>query len=90
MLQDHYGRPTGPKKPYSLIVLNQAILQIKRAPGAYVSSQICSWSIRPFKFAPGGNAPGAYLIYNITQDVWDLPCLLQLLTWLHVSDYRNF
>ena len=23
------------------------------------------------------------------KDMWDLPCLLQLLNWLHVSDYRN-
>ena len=24
------------------------------------------------------------------KDVWDLPCLLQLLTWLYVSEYRSF
>ena len=24
------------------------------------------------------------------KDTWDLPYLLQLLTWLHVSDHRNF
>ena len=23
------------------------------------------------------------------KDMWDLPYLLPLLTWLHVSDYRN-
>ena len=24
------------------------------------------------------------------KDMWDLTCLLQLLTWLHMSDYHNF
>ena len=24
------------------------------------------------------------------KDMTDLPCLMQLLTWLHVSHYRNF
>ena len=23
------------------------------------------------------------------KETWDLPCLLRLSTWLHVSDYRN-
>ena len=24
------------------------------------------------------------------KDMWDLPCLLHILTWLYISEYRNF
>ena len=29
-------------------------------------------------------------VRTVTKDIWDLPCLLHLLFWFHVSNCRNF
>ena len=60
----------------------ESSLYMKSVSIPLILSTLCRWVSAPSSFIKGTNC--------LEKDMWDRPCLIQLETWLDVSDWPNF